>query len=256
MVGYFKKYNIALILLGAAAGFLAAYFGGKGIFSMIAYPIIGGAAGRFLCGLYANKQVGKWNDILFRNGEPRKFIAVFGPVAEATSPNTLERSDSYNKLAYAYGALGDFDKAWELLTSLTPKSEKDGLVTTASNKVRLLLLREKISEAEAMLNELRDAVAVVSAKNQKLGYSGKHYIRLYEIWLNILKEEDADLEFIEEEIRLSDNPVRNSELKLLLAKAWEDRGEDELSEELRLEAMSVGMGLWAENKARQQLTKE
>jgi hypothetical protein len=168
----------------------------------------------------------------------------------------LEEDGRLAEALAAYEALGDFDKAWELLTSLTPKSEKDGLVTTASNKVRLLLLREKISEAEAMLDELRDAVAVVSAKNQKLGYSGKHYIRLYEIWLNILKEEDADLEFIEEEIRLSDNPVRNSELKLLLAKAWEDRGEDELAEELRLEAMSVGMGLWAENKARQQLTKE
>ena len=255
MVGYFKKQTMLLILLGALSGFAAAFFGGKGIVSMITYPVIGGAAGQLLCGYIANKRVNQWNDILFRNGDPRKFIDVFGPVAQATAPNTPERADGFNKLAYAYEAMGEFDKAWQLLTSLSPKSAKDGLITTTSNKVRLLLLREKTEEAEAMLEQLRSAVAVASAKNPKLGYSGKHYIRLYENWLGILKEEAADLEFIEEEIRLSDNPVRNSELQLLLAKAWEDRGEVELAEELRLEAMSAGMGLWAEDRARELLSK-
>lgn len=257
MVGYFKKVNILFILLGAVLGFAAAWLMEKGIGAMVLFTVLGGGVGRFLCGIWANKQIDRWNELLFRKGEPEKFLEIFLPVMERTAKGCLEYVDGSNKLAYAWEALGDFDRAWDCLSALEPERLKardmDGLITTYSNRVRLQLLMENVNGAEAGLEKLRTASQKAMAKNKRLGHAGMHYAKLYENWLLILRGEEADVQFIEEEIKLSNNRIRSSELQLVLAKAYTDDGDDVMAEELLLDAMSTGVGLWAERKARELL---
>lgn len=257
MVGYFRKQNILFIILGAVLGLLAAWLMDRGVVSLVLFAVIGALAGRFVSGIRANRQVDEWNNILFRRGEPEKFMEVFTPILERTAESSLERVDGHNKMAYAWEALGEFDKAWDHLNGLNPEmlSDRymDGLVTTYSNRTRVQLLRENVEGAETALENLRMASELAMGKNRKLGHAGRHYVRLYENWLLILKEEPADEEFLEEEIKLSSNRIRNSELQLVLAKSYEDMGDAVMAEELRMDAMTTGMGLWAEKKARELL---
>lgn len=259
MVGYFRKQNILFIILGGVLGVLAAWLMDRGVVSLVLFAVIGVLAGRFVSGIWANRHVDQWNDILFRRGEPEKFMEVFTPILERTAKDSLEYVDGHNKMAYAWEALGEFDKAWDCLSGLNPEKLSDrymdGLVTTYSNRTRVQLLRENVEGAEAALENLRMASELAMGKNKKLGHAGRHYVRLYENWLLILKEEPADEEFLEEELKLSSNRIRNSELQLVLAKSYEDMGDDVMAEEFRMEAMTTGMGLWAEKKARELLTK-
>ena len=257
MVGYYKKLHILLMVLGAVCGLGLAYIQERGIGSMVLFPLAGAALGRIACGAFANRQVNKWNDILFRQGEPETFLQVFAPVMERTSPKTPEYVDGCNKMAYAWEAMGDFEKAASYLENLKVSDLNiNGQVTTCSNLTRIYLLQENLPAAEAALEHLREAYGSLTEKQKKLAYAGKHYARLYENWLLVLQEEDADLEFLREEIRLSSNRIRSSELQLVLAKAYADDGDGVMAEEMLMDAMTTGMGLWAEKRARSLLRGE
>lgn len=258
MVGYFRKVNVCMILLGAFAGTAAGFLLKKGMITILFFACIGGALGRLACGIWANKQVGKWNEILFSDGEPEKFLKIFIPVLERTRKHTPEYVDGCNKAAYAWEALGDFERAWQYLSAAEPEvlQGKAGLnarTTTYSNRTRVRLLQGDSEGAAQALEALRQVSDAAMIKDKHLGHAGRHYVRLYENWLLVLAEEPADEEFIEEEIRLSGNRIRSSELQLLLARAAESRGDAVLAEELRLTALSTGVGLWAEGKARELL---
>lgn len=259
MVGYFRKHNICMILLGTLAGILAGLLMEKGIPTVVFLGVLGGGLGRLACGIWANKRLTKWNAILFSHGEPEKFLEIFTPVLERTPKNTPEYVDGCNKAAYAWEALGQFDRAWDILRATEPEKLKgkagiNARMTTYSNRTRVRLLQKDSEGAAQALAALRTVSDAAMLKDKQLGHAGRHYVRLYENWLLILSGEEADEAFIEEEIKLSGNRIRNSELLLLLAKAREDQGDSVMAEEHRMDAMSVGVGLWAEKKARELLT--
>lgn len=261
MVGYFRKQNFLLILLGALSGLLAAFLMKRDILAIVVFPVIGGGIGRLVCGIWANKRVEKWNEILFGSADPKRFLEVFLPVLERTARKTTEYADGCNKVAYAYEALGDFDQARAFLNKAEPEllPGKQGLnarTTTYSNRTRVLLLMGDREGAAESLKELRQVSDAAMLKNQRLGHAGRHYIRLYENWLSVLNNEDTDEDFVREEIKLSANRIRNSELLHVLAKAALNRGDRAQAEELWLEAMSEGSGLWAENEARKRLASK
>ena len=257
MIGYFRKKTALIMLLGAVLGALAGWYFNRGAFAFALTLAMGLVISWYLSIYLANKQVDKWNEILFRRGEPEAFMQAFAPALEQTAKDSLEYVDGHNKMAYAWEALGEFDKAWDCLSGLAPEKLKgskiDGLVTTYSNRTRIQLLREDLEGAAAALDALRSASELAMLKNKRLGNAGLHYVRLYENWLLVLKEELSDDDFIAEEIKLSSNRIRNSELQLVLAKSYADQGEDELAQEMLLDAVTTGTGLWTEKKARELL---
>lgn len=267
MVGYFKKQNILFILLGGALG-IGAWFarGGQqgpgfpeGILLLV-FTVVGMLLGRIVSAFWANKQLRKYNELLFTHTDPQKFLDVFTPLVEGTGKNTVEHVDGCNKLAYAWEALGDFEKARSYLESLEPEKLKrnslDAVVTVTSNLVRVLLLQNKAEEAEIKLTKLRAAAEAAMGQSVSLGKSARNCVRLYENWLLVLSGEPADEEYLEKEADRALNRIRKSELQLLLAQAYENRGETDLADELRMDAMSEGIGLWTEKKARELLGRK
>ena len=260
MIGFFRKKSFLLIFLGTVIGALVGLYLNRGLFSVVLSIGMGMVVGYYVSIYLANKQVDQWNKILFQQGDPEKFIEIFMPVLEKTPKESLEYVDGHNKIAYAWEAQGEFDKALECLAGLRPEklrgSAMDGLITTYSNRVRIQLLREDIPGAETALEAMREATELAMLKNKRLGNAGRHYVRLYENWLLVLKEEISDDDFIAEEIKLSGNRIRNSELQLVLAKSYADQGEQVLAQEMLLDAMTTGTGLWTERRARELLQVE
>lgn len=258
MIAYFKKENILFILLGLVCGFsLGFLLLGKGFLLSLFWGIFGACAGRLFSGIWANKQMEKYNALLFKQGDPGKFLEVFTPIVERTGENTIEYVDGCNKLAYAWEAKGDFEKAWSYIGALNPRKVKrdgmGGVAATYSNRVRVLLLQEKREEAKAALEELRLVSEAAMYQSAALGKSTENRIRLYESWLRILDGEPGDEEFLEIEIDRALNPINKSEVQLLLALSCENRGDQAAAEELRMDAMTTGAGLWTGEKARELL---
>lgn len=266
MVAYFKKQTILFILLGGVLGIAAGFalIGQQGPgFMRILLPLLSGAVGMVLgrtaSAFWANKQVRRYNDLLFIQVEPEKFLEAFTPIVERTPRNTIEYMDGCNKLAYAWEALGDFEKAQSYLASLEPEKGKHAdlncTVTTVSNLLRVLLLQKNTEQAEIQLRKLRTVSEVAMEKSIPLGKSARNCVRLYENWLLVLNGEPADEEYLEKEMDRALNRIRKSELQLLLAQAYVNRGETDLADELRMDALSDGIGLWAEKIARALLQK-
>lgn len=256
MTAYYKKQKIFFILLGVLAGLGAGALLGGPLLMLIG-AAVGGLVGWRVFGSWANRKLKYYSDILFEKVEPERFLAEFGPVVEKMPGDSPDYVDGGNKLAYAHEAMGRFDQALAILDDLKPEKLKrralGAAATTVSNRVRVLLLMENIPQAEENLDLLRQIAAAAGDKTPALGKSLQTYIRLYENWLLVLQGGEADMEYLALEVDRSLNRIRKSEIQLLLARAWEDQGDMEQADELRIETLSTGRGLWAETKARELL---
>lgn len=267
MVAYFRKQNNLFMLLGAALGFLVAFLffeqltasvpGYFKVFFLLMPAILGVVLGRIYAGFWAKRKLQSYSQLLYVQVEPEKFLEDFGPIVQRTPKTTIDYVDGCNKLAYAHEALGQFEEAMALVAPLKPEDLKNhslgGMAITCNQQIRLLLLQEKVEEAQEVLQQLRNIAEVAVARAPALGRNTNECIRLYENWLSVLNGQPTDEAYLEEEIQLSKNRIHKSEIQLVLAKAYEDRGEQEKADELRLDVLSTGKGLWAERKARQLL---
>lgn len=255
-----QKYVTLVIcfVAGLALGF--SVFGGReGAAKLLALvPAVTGAGiGRLVYGVMTGRQLKKYNAILFEQVKPREFLEAFQPVAAAMPKNSLDYVESCNKLAYAHEALGRFEKSLEILEALEPETLKrkavGAMATTYSNRVRVKLLSGNEEGAREALEQLRGVMAACGKKNASLAKSLATYIRLYENWLLVLSGQEADTEYLQLEVDRSMNRIRKSEMQLLLARAWEIAGDPEQADELRIETLSTGLGLWGEQEARRLL---
>lgn len=267
MVAYFRKQNNLFMILGAALGFVVAFLffeqltasvpGYFKVFFLIMPAILGVVLGRIYAGFWAKRKLQGYSELLYVNVEPEKFLEVFGPIVDRTPKTTIDYVDGCNKLAYAHEALGQFDEAMALVAPLKPEELKNhslgGIAITCNQQMRLLLLEEKVEEAKEVLQQLRNIEEVAMQRAPALGRNTHECVRLYENWLAVLEEQPADEAYLEEEIQLSRNRIHKSEIQLVLAKAYENRGEQAMADELRLDVLTTGKGLWAERKARQLL---
>lgn len=254
MTAYFRKQTLLLTLLGAAAGLAAGWLtAGAPSLRLALYVLPGGAVGWCLANWLAGKRIGKLDRLLFRQAEPEKFLEAFTPILEGTPRNTPAYVNGCNKLAYAWEALGALDRARSLLDPLTPDPKKRGFlgpaVTTCSNRIRVLLLQEQQEEAREALETLKALTEPLKA-DAPLRKDANMCIRLYEIWLKVLAGESTDEDFLRDEIDLARNRIRKSEIQLLLARSLANGGETEEADELLLEVLSTGQGLWAGDRAR------
>lgn len=264
MVAYFRKQNTLFMLLGAALGFGVAFLffeqltasvpGYFKVFFLILPAFLGVVLGRIYAGLWAKRKLRRYAEMLYVRAEAEEFLKVFTPIVERTPKNTIDYVDGCNKLAYAHEALGRFEEALALMEQLNPEELKNhtlgGMALTCNQKVRLLLLQEKVEEAKVAVERLREIGEIAIQRAPALGRNTQECVRLYENWLAVLEEQPADEAYLEEEIKLSKNRIHKSEIQLVLAQAFENREEQSLADELRLEVLSTGSGLWAEGKAR------
>lgn len=267
MVAYFKLQNNLFMLLGAALGGLVdilffeqltgsvpGYFK---VFFLIIPVFLGVVLARIYAGLWAKRKLQSYSEILYVRAEAEEFLKVFAPIVQRTPRNTIDYVDGCNKLAYAHEALGRFEEALALVEPLKPEELKNhtlgGIAITCNQQMRLLLLMERVEQAQEVLEQLRNIAEVAAARAPALGRNTSECVRLYENWLAVLNEQPTDEAYLEEEISLSRNRIHKSEIQLVLARAYENRGEQEKADELRMEAMTTGRGLWAESKARQLL---
>lgn len=268
MVAYFKKQNNLFMLLGAVLGMVAAivFFeqmtasipGYFKMFFILLPAIFGAVLGRIYAAFWCNKKLREYNSLLYTQVEPERFLEVFTPVVNKAPRDNIAYVDGCNKLAYAHEALGRFEEAMALVAPLKPEELKNhalgGMAITCNQQMRLLLLQEKQDEAREMLQQLRNIAEAAMERAPSLGKNTNECVRLYEIWLAVLDGQPADESYLLEEIQLSQNRIHKSEMQLLLARAYENRGDQLQADELRMEALTTGMGLWAERKARELLT--
>lgn len=267
MVAYFRKQNNLFMLLGSALGAVIAFLfreqltasvpGYFRLFFLLLPVIICAVAGRIFAAFWATRKLAEYNALLYTQVEPEKFLEVFAPVVKKVPKDNIAYVDGCNKLAYACEALGRFDEAMDYIEPLEPEKLKShslgGLATTCSNLTRLLLLQENPEEARNALEQLRLVAETALERAPALGRNAQECVRLYENWLLVLEGQPTDESYLEEEIRLSKNRIHKSEIQLVLAKAYENRGHTDSAEELRLEALSTGKGLYAECRARELL---
>lgn len=224
----------------------------------ILLPVMAGAVlGRIYAGIWANKKLRGLTEMLYVHGEAERFLEVFSPLVKNAPKHTIAYVDGRNKLSYAYMALGRFEEAEAQVADLKPEELKNhalgGVAMTCNQHLHVLLLQEKTEEARQKLEELRNIAEVATARAPALGKNTWECVRLYENWLAILEGQDADAEYIREEISLAKNRIHKSEMQLLLARAMDNAEDGAQAQELRLEAMTTGHGLWAESEARRLL---
>lgn len=267
MVAYFRKQiNLFMLLgsvLGAALGLVylsrdpGAVPGYFKMFFLLLPTFFGVVLGRIYAGFWANRKLREYNALLYTQVEPEKFLEVFAPIVDKTPKDNIAYVDGCNKLAYAHEALGQFAQATARVEVLKPEELKHhalgGMAITCNQQIRLLLLQEKPEEAREILEQLRNIAEAAATRAPALGRNTSECIRLYENWLLVLDGQPADEAYLLEEIQLSQNRIHKSEIQLLLARAYENRGERLQADELRLEAMTTGKGLYAERRARELL---
>ena len=267
MVAYFKRQNTLFMVLGALLGLgvvmlfyqqmVAPHPGYFRMFFILLPMLVGAVLGRLAASHWANRRLKQIYDLLYVQLKPEEFLREFAPLVAKVPDITIEYVDGKNKVAYAYEAMGDFARALECIASVDPDKLKlhklAGTATTQNQRLRLLLLLERVEEAKLHLEQLRAMGQVALERAPALGRNIMECVRLAENWLLVLDGEPADEAYLAEEIELSKNNIHKSEMQLLLARAAANRGDQNGADELLLKALSTGKGLYAESKARQPL---
>lgn len=263
MAAYFKRECYLISGLGAGVGLLAAIALYPGVISaqpgfirmfyLALLVFIGFIAGRMYASLWANKRLDAINRILYQQGKPQEFIDCFRPIVLRTKPDSAEAMAGHIKLAFAMEALGKFQEASDSLENLNPDSLKLHALTVAANlrnqQLRLALLMNEPEKIDRYLADLRDLQEIAQNRAVTVASQLTQCIRLAECWLCVLRGQDTDESYLSEEIQLATNSIHKSEMQLLLAQAFHNRGDEEASTKMLLAARTCGQGLWTEKRA-------
>lgn len=263
MVAYFRKQNNLFMLAGASLGAIAAVLlyqnslsGIPGYFKMfflLLPTLLGVVLGRIFASLWANAKIKGYNAILFEKVDPKTYLEKFENIVKETPKNTIEHIYGANNVAYAYEALGEFEKALSYVDALEPEKLKlhslGGMALTLNQRARLLLLMENREEAKNAIEQLKTLAEVAEKRAPSLGRNAQACVRLYENWLLVLEGEQPDTAYLEEEISLSKNRIHRSEVQLLMAKHLLQEGELEKAKDYFTKAAVSGRNLYAQRAA-------
>lgn len=262
MVAYFRKQNNLFMAAGAAIGFLFVFFNfnslrTRGTYAVLflaaLYIFLGVVVGRLLSSFWANRRIKKLTALLYQQGKPEEFLKQFTPIANRIPKDVVEYVDAQNKVAYAYEALGEFEKGLAIVDALKPEELKlhslAGMSLTENQRMRFYLLMEDLERADGQLEKLRELKETAEGRAKTLAGNLKECVKLAENWLNFLKEETFDPVYIEEEIQYAGNRIHKSEMQLLLARMRRAAGEEEAARKLLNEAAESGEGLYAGTEA-------
>lgn len=255
------------MLLGAALGLLIAVFGLGGVIGaqvvyirlfLIALCMLAGVVlGRLLSAVWATVRLRKLNGILYGRCDPEAFLGAFEKVAKNVPAGTVEQVDAQTKIAYACEALGKVDEGLRAMEGLKPRELKlHALQCTAlveNQRMRLYLLGEDAEAASSQLKVLEELQQVAEKRAPALGTQLGECVRLGRCWLHILLGEECDLDYIRCQIDASQNRIHKAEMQLLLGLGLRNCGRELDSREAFVGAAETAPGLYAANRAKQEL---
>lgn len=263
MVAYFKRQNNLFMLLGAVVMLLMSVpfyriwlpeqeFYVRAFF--LALPAFTGVIfGRLCASLWANRKLRQMDRLLYEKADPQAFIREFGPLVKRAPGQTIEYVNGQIKLAYAYEAMGQFEKGLELMKNLRPEELRLHVLTASSllvnQKARLYLLQENLRGAEEQLENLRKLQEAALGRVPALASSLEDCIRLAEVWLEFLRGKSCHEDYIVEEMNLAKNVIHKGEMQLLLAKMKQKQGQTKEAEELLRGIMEYAPELYSGKEA-------
>lgn len=217
----------------------------------VALAFAGAVVGRVAAGFWSARRLAGITATLYRDAKPRLFLERFEKLAAGLPDDNIARVDAQTKLAFAHEALGDFaaahgclDEARRTAGLLKMHALHAGAMIDTS-RARLLLLRGDADGAQACMESLRSREEVARVRARSLAAGLDACLRLYGNWLSLLRGEDFDLGYIEEEFRLAGNPVYKAEMRLLLGMAYDRLGRSDEAREVWLAAEGAGEDLYA-----------
>lgn len=262
MVAYFKRQNNLFMLAGALLGLLAAWLARNGVikdagfakpFMIALIVIIGIVAGRIFASLWASRKLKALNALLYGKAQPEEFIRRFSPIVERTPKETVEYVDGCCKLAYAYEALGEFEKGLNALKGLKPEQLKlhslAGTALVTNQRARLYLMTEDTENVKPELTKLAGLESEAAMRAPSLAAGLKDCVKLCQTWLSFLEGGALDCDYIKEEISLAKNLIHKNEMRLLLAKAELAAQDTAAAKVLLNEIRGSGTGLYSQGQA-------
>lgn len=268
MVAYFRKMNTLFMVLGAAAGAAIGFLlsGGKilggdmiRIFLFAMCIAAGVIIGRTVSAFTANRRLQSTYLILYRDQDPKRFIDVFSPLLESVPKDLAEYMNGCQHLSFAYEALGEFDKAYQVISGLKPEDLRlHALTTTAlitNQKANLRILTGDEEGARAFISDLEALRRSASKRASTLARNLGDCIHLHMTRLDAMQgSPDTDVAYLREEIEKSTNPIHRKEMQLELAEFMNRQGETGEAHTLLEDIASSEHGLYSENRAKQLLS--
>ncbi len=221
----------------------------------VALAFAGAAVGRVAAGFWSARRLRVISDLLYRDAKPREFLDRFEKLASRLPGDNIARVDAQTKMAFAHEALGDFAAAHACLDEAQKTAgllklhalHAGAMVETA--RARVMLLQRDIDGALGCLESLRAREEVSRVRARSLAASLDACLRLYENWVSMLRGEDFDLGYIEEEYRLAGNPVYKAEMRLLLGMAYDRLGRSDDARDVWRAEESGETDLYADKEA-------
>jgi hypothetical protein len=268
MIVYFKWFSNLLMavggILGALAGYL--YLGGNilgnksrvAVFILALFIFAGIILFRILGAVIATGRLKKVLAKLYQDADPQGFLREFEPMNARVPRNLAEYANGQNHISFAREALGDFAGAEEAIRDLQPENLKlHALTTTAlltNQKTNLSILSGNTEAAQTRIEDLRTLAGAAEKRAAMLKQNLETCIRLQTARLKALQgSEDADTEYLREEIRLSSNLIHKKEIQLELAEYCLKTGKVEEGRKLLQEILQEEKGLHSEQRARELL---
>lgn len=269
MIVYFKRLANLLMavggIVGGALGLL--YFQGHildnadktTIFWWSLWIIAGILIGRVIGARMASRKLMDIQSILYKDNDPKRFLERFVPLNERIPHELAEYCNGQNSISFAHEALGEFDQAMEDIKELKPELLKMHALTTSSlivnQKTNLQILRRDYEAAVYQLDDLKHLKELSDKRAKMLAANLEQQIKLHEIRIAMAKGElNADVSYIEEEIRLSTNLIHKKEMQLELAEYNFRLEKKEEATKLLQEILADKRGFYSETRAEELLT--
>lgn len=262
MVAYFKWINNLAMAIGAILGgaLIAILYKGqilgsdftKGVYFALGV-IVGVIIGRTVSSIYANKRLQKIYALLYTECDPKQFIKEFAPLNERVPKDIAEYMVGRAHLAFAWEALGDFDKALEMVGNIDPTELKLHMLNTSSlitnRRVTLYTLMGDYEKAKEQVEALKALEEVAKKRSTTLAKNLEQCIRLNNARIAAATEENTDVAYLEEEIALAGNAIYKKEIQLALAQFFERTGQGQKAAALFVDILKDKRGLYTERVA-------
>ena len=219
--------------------------------------LIGILFGRIVAFRLAARKLAALTAILYTQCDPQAFIEVFEPILRKTPTDNIAYFDGEVKLSFAYEALGNFDRALEILVSANPSLLKmhslHARAMTANQRLRVCLLQADVEGSEEALEALSGIEEEAASRARMLASQLHACTELARIWLSFLKGEDVDSDYVRDEAELSKNSIYRAEMELLCGDILNKKGKAEEAKEHYTNARDFVPGLWAGRQAAKRL---
>lgn len=237
-----------LAMSGSGQAWLASQAGYIRGFLMILAVFMGAVAGRLVSAFLATRRIARITALLYQEGKPELFMEKFEKILKKTPKNTAEYVDGSNKMAYAFEALGEFDRGLEIVDGLKPEELRLHSLScqalTANQRLRLYLLKGDTALAGEELVRLAGFWQQAGGRAPMLAANLKECVYLGENWLKVLLGQKADEEYLRQEIAFAKNRIHKGEMLTVLGRYLRQEGRTCEAEEIFREACVCGEGLY------------